>query len=255
MPDIESEPRYPTLSELSLPLAATPEAVCVALVRYAAAPDARSRQLGTWTARREPGDDCVTLTLTEGPLSHLVLRCLARPDTPERTMLSVATTYARRSGRLPFPSELMHARQEAAVLRNSMVAAILETFSDQSDPAAKARRESRRLPIRASARVFAGNREWRGEVLDVSAGGLALVLVALPAHAQADAAFLIKHADGEVEVVLPGYRERLRIRIVRAEQKRGGVQVGVQMVAPESTMPLLRKALDRANTQPPRTSG
>ena len=255
MPDIASEPRYPTLSELSLPLAATPEAVCEALVRYATTPDARSSQLGTWTAWRDPGEDCVTLTLTDGPLSHLVLRCMACPETPARTVLSVATTYARRSGRLPFPSELMRARHEATLLRDGMVAAIRETFSDQADPGTRAQRESPRLPVRASARIFAGDREWRGEVLDVSAGGLALVLVALPAQAEADAAFLTEHADGEVEVVLPGYRERLRIRIVRAEQKRGGVQVGVQMVAPESTIPLLRKAIDRANTPPPGTSG
>ena len=255
MPEIASDTRYPTLSELSLPLAATPEAICAALVQYATTPDARSSQLGTWTAHRDPGEDCVTLTLTEGPLSHLVLRCLTRPDTHNRTVLNVATTYARRSGRLPFPSELMRAHREATVLRDGMVAAIRETFNEQADPGTRAQRESPRLPVRASAHIFAGDREWRGEVLDVSAGGLALVLVTLPAQAEADAAFLTKHQDGEVEVVLPGYRERLRIRIVRAEQKRGGVQVGVKMVAPESTVPLLRKALDRANTQTPGTSG
>ena len=255
MPDVAPDPRYPALSELSLPLAATPEAVCLALVRYATVPGTPGPQLGTWVARQDPAEACVTLTLIDGPLSHLALRCLARPDTPARTVLSVATTYARRSGRLPFPSELMRARHEATVLRNGMVAAIRETFSEQADPGARAQRESRRLPIRASAHIFTGNREWRGEVLDVSAGGLALVLVTLPAQAEADAAFLTKHQDGEVEVVLPGYRERLRIRIVHAEQKRGGVQVGVKMVAPESTMPLLRKALDRANAQPPGTSG
>lgn len=255
MPDSAPDPRHPTLSELSLPLAATPEAVCAALVRYATAPGTPGPQRGTWAARQDPAEACVTLTLIDGPLSHLALRCLARPDTPARTVLSVVTTYARRSGRLPFPSERMRARHEATVLRDGMMEAIRETFSEQADPGARAQRESRRLPIRASAHIFAGSREWRGEVLDVSAGGLALVVATLPAQAEADAAFLTRHADAEVEVVLPGYRERLRIRIMHAEQKRGGVQVGVQMVAPESTMPLLRKALDRANAQPPGTSG
>ena len=98
-----------------------------------------------------------------------------------------------------------------------------------------------------------GGRESYVDLMDLR--GDALEEVRVRAQAEADAAFLTRHADAEVEVVLPGYRQRLRIRIVRAEQKRGGVQVGVQMVAPESTMPLLRKALDRANAQPPGTSG
>ncbi|HWE63702.1 MAG TPA: PilZ domain-containing protein [Chloroflexota bacterium] len=234
-------------------VAAPPEEVCVALQRYASnaadgkcSSDRAAHQVAcTWTAQRQDKALGVTLTLQGGPLRSYVLRFSAQSDEQGATMLWITGAYAPRRSRLRGPLDRWQAHRDAVALRDGVVSALTSLVEQQARRSGPVLRRFHRKRVRAHARLCVASQAWTGEVLDVSEGGLALVVVCLPAQAEAAAAFMLQQPMGDVEIVLPGLNDRIPVLVRRAQPGRGGVEVGLQVLQPEKILPLVRKALAR----------
>jgi hypothetical protein len=85
------------------------------------------------------------------------------------------------------------------------------------------------MPVHTMAQLCVGDQVWHGEVVDVSATGLGLI-VAAPADELEDTAMVLcAHGAGEVEIIFQEGAARAKVLITRAVPHRGGVEVGLWM--------------------------
>lgn len=245
-----------SLTPITVLVPAPPETVCVGLLRYAAnstgasaLADSQHRTPVTrWTARllSTSGGSGVVLTQQEGPLGELILRFSAQPDETGATVLWITGDFAPRSTRRHGMLERWQVQRTATAARDAALAALQALIGDPSGQPPPPVRQAERRQVRAPARLFVAGREWRGEVLDVSEGGLALVIGSSPSRIEEDLALIRAEGEGDLEVLLPSIADHIPVLIRRAQPGRGGVQLGLQVLEPGKILPLLRRALAQA---------
>lgn len=243
-----------SLKPITALVAASPDGVCAALLRYAAnpasmaAPGSGERAPGArWSAHRQEDRTSVTYLLQDGPLGYMRLHFAIEPDQAGSSLIWVSGEYALKKSLLHGALERWRGQRDALGLRDGILDLLRATAGTTQDTAqpARALRGSERLNVRAPARLTVGSRSWRAEVLDVSETGIAVVAATLPQQVKEDAELLLREEQGEIEVLLPGEKSRARVIVRRAAPGRGGVQVGLQVLDAEGLMPLLKKALGR----------
>lgn len=256
-PDFPPQPPDGTvrLKPATVLIGATPDVVCMSLLRYAANPASVSipaevvDQLAgaRWQARRHEGKDAVTFLLLEGSFAHYRLQFSLEPDESGSSLLWVTGEYTQRRSLLHGMLERWQAQREAEALRDGVLAILKVTATKPvgAEPPAIVR-GSERLSVRAPARLHVGNHTWHAEVLDVSETGMALLATTVPSQAVEDARTLLTEEIGEIEVLLLGEKSRMRVLVKRATPSRGGVEIGVQVIDAEGMVPLLRRALAKA---------
>lgn len=209
------------LTPIVLPIAAEPESVLVMLLRFSSSVGRRHR----WTSRRIGDAHAVLLTLEDGPLAVLRLRFAAYAgEARERpgTAVWVSGQFAARASQLDGVLERWRARREACALRDDVLDA-LRALTRPTDAALEvSMRASERWHVTAAARLYAGGKVWRAEVVDVSEGGLSMVIATEPAGVESDRQYLLAATSAEVEVLMLHEVNRTEVAVRYAVPDRAG---------------------------------
>lgn len=233
-------------------IGAAPAVVCEALLQYAEHHEgvllwngsAGQVSPGRWAAGIDLDDQVVVYRLTQGPLPHMVLRFATEPTDDDHTHLIATTEYALSGTRMAGVWERWKARRTATSLRDGMLVGLRQVL-----PVAHGseRRNAARVAMHTLAQLRIGDQVWHGEVQDVSATGLGLIVATQPEEIEDAAMVLCAHGSGEVELMLPQARARARVLITRAVPHRKGLEVGLWMSDSAEASALAEKVLPYIN--------
>jgi PilZ domain len=239
-----------TLQPIMVPVRAGADTVYVALLRYASSP-VPPPSGARWHAVRPSNEQAVTFTLKDGPLVYMRMRFAVEPvepPDPQTTVLWVTVEYTPRPSRLSGALERWRAQRDATSLRDEVLTMLLHVNEEQAPLAGHYVRSAERHDVRAPARLVVGDRSWRAEVLNVSVGGISLIVATSPGAAETDIHEMLDLGKGEVEILVQRESGRARVLVRHAVPSRGGVQVGLQVLDPDATRPLLQRAIARAGS-------
>jgi hypothetical protein len=142
------------------------------------------------------------------------------------------------------PVKPLVARRRAQQLAEALRAGLAHRLQYVLAQPASLRVEQRATPrqvLTLPVRLRVGDMPWSGVTRDVSAGGLGLLIPAMPEDAPAAAAQILTHTAGAVELLLGEGRLTSRVRIMRAQPWTTGLDVGLCYGTPEEGARLQRK--------------
>ncbi len=229
---------------MMLPIALDVEAIVFTLLRWSSSGGGGHR----WTARRHGDGQAVLVELHDGPLAVFRLSLTAHAGEeadPQGSAVWVTGQFAAKPSRLNGVLESWRARRQAVALRDEVLCALREGAASPDSPREMVVRSSERMPVVAPARLYVGERMWRAEVLDVSEGGLCVVVAAEAAAVDGVCTLLGEAGVAEVEVLRQNGLSRSDVKIRYAVPGRGGVRVGLEAFTPDATKSLLRRAVAR----------
>jgi hypothetical protein len=223
------------LAPVTALIGAAPAVVCEALLQYAEHHEgvllwngSTARDCpGRWIANIDIDSLTVAFSLQNGPLPHLVIRFSTEPADGEYTSLTAATDYALAGARMDGIWERWKARRAATGMRDGLLVGLKQVL--QVAHLAADRRRAVRFPLHTMAQLRAGEQTWHGEVVNVSATGLGMIL-ATPEEEVDDAAMILcAHGAGEVALIFREGHVRAKVLITRAIPHRKGIEVGLWM--------------------------
>jgi hypothetical protein len=238
------------LEPVFVPVPGTVETVFSAL-QFFAMRSANHRLGAQWLAFRHQHQPVLVLVLKEGPLVGMRLRISA--DCAEAadggfTALWITGKYTARGSLLGGVFGRHGALRDALALRQEVLSMLEKLWTNNVD---HYRRHTERYPLAAAAKLFVAQRSWRAEALNVSDGGLSVIVVTSSSTAQSDAAFLSVASEGELELHSRTSTRRANVVIRNVMRSRGGIRLGLEVHDRGVIDSLLQQALAREQARIP----
>lgn len=230
---------------------ATPEDVLASIQGFAArrAPVSGAR----WLVRNLPGALALELQPGDGPLASMTI-ALAVEDNESiqdgLTPLQITAAYTVAVSPLAGARQNVAAQRTAMAMREEIIAVLRGMRSAPGTLPANAIRQSPRYPLVATAKLTAGRQAWHARLLNVSAGGMALIVTPRSADAASDASLLLAAGTGEVEWLVQGRTASAACVLCYALPMENSVRVGVRVSDTHLLQPLVLLAQAQAHARP-----
>jgi len=238
------------LDPVFVPVPGTMETVFSALQLFALR-SANYRLGARWLAYRHEHQPVLLLVLREGPLAGMRLRISADcADVADGgyTALWITGKYTARGSLLGGVFGRHGALRDALALRQEVLSMLEELWTNSVD---HYQRHTERYPVEAAAKLFVAGRSWRAEALNVSDGGLSVIVVTSPSLAQSDTALFSVASEGELELHSRTSIRRTNVVIRNVMRSRGGIRLGLEVHDRGVIDSLLQRALARDQARIP----